>query len=144
MAKKGKFKKRIAHAAIPIRSGRDVRVPDMPIGLQPSWRFSTVDKGGAYAWPIGKPEELKIVGKLHSFDSMLWSQIEGNDHHHLSSESLSSEALKRLKTIGKDDEVDLLFSFHLGGKSRIVCIRDRNIAKLLWFDPEHKVCPPKK
>ncbi|MGR8935065.1 MAG: hypothetical protein ACU837_11845 [Gammaproteobacteria bacterium] len=113
------------------------------IDNKPSWRFSTVDKNGPFAWPTGKPEELEIVGKLHSFDSMTWSDIEGADHHSISISKLSKEAQKRLQEI-KQDDIDEFFSFRMQGKPRIICIRDRNIAKLLWFDPNHQVCPSTK
>ncbi|MFZ2170940.1 MAG: hypothetical protein WAW61_15045, partial [Methylococcaceae bacterium] len=106
---------------------------------KPSWRFSTVDKNGPFAWPIGKDKELEIVGKLHGFDSMEWTKIIGTDHHFIPVSNLSKEAQKRLDEI-KQDDIDQVFSFHLQGKPRIICIRDRHIAKLLWYDPDHKVC----
>lgn len=111
---------------------------------QPCWRFSTVDKQGPFAWPKGQPAESEIVSKLHSFDSMKWSDIQGKQHHFLSVNSLSKEATKRLSEISLDDEIENLFSFHLQGKPRIICVRHNDIALLLWYDPEHKVAPSKK
>lgn len=111
---------------------------------RPSWRFSTVDKEGPFAWPKGKPEEAAIVEKLHAFDSMLWSDIQGKQHHFLSASSLSKQAKDRLEAIQKDDEIENLFSFHLQGKPRIVCIRHNDLALLLWHDPEHLVAPSQK
>lgn len=111
---------------------------------RPSWRFSSVDKEGDFAWPKGNSEEAMIVEKLHLFDSMLWSDIQGKQHHFLSPDSLSEEAKKRLEKIGRDDQIEHLFSFHLDGKRRIICIRDRDLALLLWYDPEHQVAPSQK
>ncbi len=111
---------------------------------KPSWRFSTVDKTGPFAWPIEKPEEATIVSKLHSFDSMTWADIAGKGHHALVSSTLSTEAQKRLQELKKDDESEQLFSFRLEGKLRVICIRHNNIANLLWYDPEHKVAPSTK
>ena len=139
-----KKNKKIPLSAISQKGGKFVRIPNALNDMKPSWRFSTADKSGDFAWPIGQPEELEIVGKLHSFDSMLWSEIEGPDHHYLSTECISPEAWKRLQAIKKDDEVESLFSFHLAGEPRVICIRDRNVAKLLWFDRKHKVCPSTK
>lgn len=109
----------------------------------PSWRFSTVDKGGPFPWPKNKDEELLIVQKLHDFDSMMWSRIEGPDHHAISQESLSKEARQRLEEIGQDD-IDEVFSFHFSGKKRIIGIREFGAIRLLWWDPEHGVCPSVK
>ena len=74
---------------------------------------------------------------------MEWTEIAGSDHHSIPVSKLSNEAQKRLEEI-KQDDIDEIFSFHLQGKPRIICIRDLSIAKLLWFDPEHKVCPSQK
>jgi hypothetical protein len=123
---------------------KTARIADVPFSYYPSWRFSTVDKNGPFAWPRGTDTELKIVGRLHDFDSMKWTEIEGPDHHLLSAGSLSKEAVERLREIKQEDEIDSMFSFHLHGEPRIICIRDRGIARLLWFDPEHGVCPVNK
>ena len=111
---------------------------------KPSWRFSTVDKNGPFAWPKGSPDESNIVEKLHSFDSMTWADIQGKQHHSLSPSSLSKKAKKRLEELELDDEIENLFSFHLQGKPRIICIRHNDIALLLWHDPNHEVAPTKK
>ncbi len=136
--------KNVPPSATARRHEKNVRSSSPQIDPYPSWRFSTVDKNGPFAWPKGDPIELEIVKKLHDFDSMKWSEIVGRDHHSLSPDSLSGEATRRLQEIGRDDDIDSVFSFHLQGEPRIICIRDRNVAKLLWFDSEHKVCPSKK
>lgn len=112
-------------------------------GGKPAWRFSTVDRNGPFAWPIGDNAELEIVEKLHQFDSMKWGEIEGNDHHAIPLSKLSPEAQKRLAEI-KQDDIDEIFSFHSGGKPRIIGIRDRDLVKLLWWDKDHLVCPSHK
>jgi hypothetical protein len=136
--------KKIPKNAVNRPNEKIVRSSSMQLDPKPAWRFSTVDLAGPFSWPKGKDEEADIVAKLHCFDSMRWLDIEGDDHHFLDSQSLSKAALARLKEIGRDDEVDSLFSFHLQGKPRIICIRDRNLAKLLWFDPDHGVSPSHK
>ena len=140
----GKKKKKIPSSITSKKDSKEVRFQELERDLKPSWRFSTVDKHGAFAWPKGQEEELNILSKLHNFDSMKWNEIEGNDHHYLSPEKLSKVAKNRLVEIHKDDLVDLLFSFHLNGLSRIICIREKNVGNLLWYDPNHEVCPSKK
>ncbi len=143
MLMKKNRKHHVPNSAISRAEQNSVRINPAQIDSKPSWRFSTVDKSGPFAWPIGSEEELEIVGKLHHFDSMHWSKIEGSDHHSIKLDELSREAKKRLQEINQDD-VDEVFSFHLQGKPRIICIRDRHIAKLLWFDKDHKVCLSQK
>jgi hypothetical protein len=121
-----------------------VKTKEHQIYNKPVWRFSTVDRNGPFAWPKGDPKELEIVAKLHYFDSMTWNDISGKQHHYLSPSSLSKEAKQRLEELELDDEIENLFSFHLGGKPRIIAIKHANIAKLFWFDPKHQVAPSKK
>jgi len=136
--------KKIPKSVTSRKEEKEVRVPSIERDLKPSWRFSTVDLEGDFAWPKSRNEELEIISKLHSFDSMKWTEIEGLDHHFLSPEKLSKKAKKRLEEIHKDDSADSLFSFHLQGLPRIICIRINNIGNLLWFDPKHEVCPSRK
>ena len=39
------------------------------------------------------------------------------------------------------EDVDELWSFRCDGKKRLWCIKQMNICAILWWDPEHKVCP---
>ncbi len=74
---------------------------------------------------------------------MAWKEIEGKVHHAIPIANLSKDAIERLKSINQDD-IDEVFSFHFGGKERIIGLRDRGIVKLLWWDSEHQVCPSQK
>lgn len=140
MARNHHKNKEIPKSSISRSVVKEARIPSIPRELKPSWRFSTVDRNGNFAWPIGEQVEIEIINKLRNFDSMKWSEIEGREHHYLTPSKLSKEAIVRLKEIHKDDSADLLFSFHLGGKERIICIRENNVGKLLWYDPKHDVC----
>lgn len=142
MAKKTKW---VPESATSRAKGKHVRIPQAPLigPLFPSWRFSIVDKDGPFRWPINEPIELDILQKLRAFDSMEWSKIQGSDHHAIPLESLSPDAKERLVSIGRDD-IDEVVSFHFNGKSRIFGIRDGHAVKLLWWDPEHAVCPSRK
>ncbi|AQQ10494.1 hypothetical protein L21SP3_02329 [Sedimentisphaera cyanobacteriorum] len=137
-------KKKVPQQALNRPNEKKVKIPQRKTALRVSWRFSTVDRKGPFAWPKGQKKELKILSKLYDFDCCKWQEIEGKNHHYLSQESLSKEALKRLKETQKDDQVENLFSFHLNGKERIVAVRYLNVANLLWYDPNHQVSPSTK
>jgi hypothetical protein len=133
--------KNVPNSATGRSAGKNVVLKEAPRDDSPVWRFSTTDLNGPFPWPKTKSEELSIVEKLHQFDSMTWKSIEGKAHHFLSQSSISKEAIKRLEDIHRDDEIDNLFSFHLSGKERIIAVRHGNVAKLLWYDPQHSVAP---
>lgn len=132
--------KRTPAAATSRADNKSVRSADIAPPPTPSWRFSTVDRDGPFAWPIGTQVELGILQRLREFDTMRWPEIEGPDHHAIAVSKLSKIARDRLSAI-KQDDLDEVFSFHFAGRPRIIGIRDRNAVKLLWWDPEHQVCP---
>lgn len=139
----GKGRKRVPQNAQARPQSKEVRVDPHTRPAHPSWRFSTIDRAGPFAWPENDPVELQILRKLHSFDSMEWSSIEGSDHHSIEVSKLSREAVARLQDLCQDD-IDAVFSFHFSGRRRIIGIRDVSTVKLLWWDPEHGVCPSAK
>lgn len=136
--------KQIPYSATKRESKKNIRTPNANISTKPVWRFSTVDKTGPFKWPVGKAEELEIIKQLHNFDSMEWEEIKGASHHFINVSDLSNIAINQLKSISQDD-IEQIFSFRISAKQRIFCLPlDRGIARLLWYDPNHEVCPSKK
>ena len=72
---------------------------------------------------------------------MTWQEIlESRQHHPIEINRLCPAAQRRLAEISQDD-IDDLISLRLGGRERIWGIRDGATLKLLWWDPDHQVCP---
>lgn len=106
------------------------------------WRVSIIDKDGKWGWGRIDSNILwdKIHSKLKSFESMTLNEItKKNDSHNIEVNQIVKDAQKRLEEIGQAD-VDALFSLRLSGKERIWGIVDRNIFKILWWDPNHEIC----
>jgi hypothetical protein len=75
---------------------------------------------------------------------MTLGEILGRNNHRVSVEILCKEARDRLSEL-KLDDVDELLSLRLTGAQRIWGILEHNVVSLLWWDPNHQVCPsPKK
>ena len=120
-----------------------------------AWAFSAVDKEGDWGWrsQAARVWWKEILPKLQGFESMTWIKImqvsggkakgRGTNNHFISVEDLTRKAQNRLVEINQGD-VDQLFSLRLGGTKRIYGIRDRRVLKLLWYDPNHEVCPSSK
>ena len=81
--------------------------------------------------------------QLHEFERMNWNTIIGQGSHEIERRRLAKQARDRLERIGQDD-VDYLMSFRVTGRQRVWCICDRNIMRVLWWDPNHSVCPALK
>jgi len=100
-----------------------------------------------YGWhQVQQPVIDKIRERLKSFETMTWSEIlnEGAKRNHLVSRNdLCKEAKDRLVVL-KQDDVDHLLSLALAAKGRIWGILENSVVRLLWWDPEHSVCPSRK
>lgn len=111
------------------------------------WRVGSVDFDGAWGWAtVGIRDFFRdILPKLHDFESMTWAQIEGpKKSHFIRTDKLCKAARDRLVELELDD-VGELFSLRITGRKRIWGMRTGKRLNLLWWDPEHQVCPsPKK
>jgi hypothetical protein len=114
-------------------------------GASVAWRFTLADRNGPFAWPnLSEPSEYKVaVEHLHQFEQMDAGAIERSGSHFIEIDALSKEAKNRLIEI-KLDDLDGLFSFRIQGKPRIFCRTDNGYMDVLWWDPEHQVCPSAK
>lgn len=112
----------------------------------PSWRIFKIDMAGPYGWNAINADKLKdIHAKLSDFESMTWNEIlvrNKKSNHLVEIEQLSSEAQTRLREIQLED-IDHLVSLRLRSKERVWGIRDQGVLTILWWDPEHQVCPSK-
>ncbi|MEH3100246.1 hypothetical protein [Sphingomonas adhaesiva] len=144
MSSKGRSKK--PAAAFKPAIGKSIRgtagadtIATMPF----KWTSNGIDLDGPYGWKNLTAEVLlcSIIPKLHDFEKMTWGEIDGpTGSHFVDVTAITKDARKRLPQIGILD-VDQLFSLRITGKSRIWGIRDVAVLRVLWWDPEHLVCP---
>lgn len=120
------------------------RVPEVRGGPL-VWRFSSVDRGGPFAWQnLEDPAVYKaVMEKLHYFETMEETVIRAGGSHPVSIDQICKEARQRLEDICLDD-IDELMSFRLTGAERVWCRMDNNMMLVLWWDPGHRVCPSAK
>ena len=65
-------------------------------------------------------------------------------NHNLKESSLSNEAMDRVKAKHLEEYLNSIFSFALENKLHIVGIRENEDFHVLWYDPEHEICPSAK
>lgn len=138
MPKKPKF----GHAP---HSGKAARV-DPKLTRQederPSWVVAIMDMDGPWSWKSADQATLhEVRAFLASLESMAWNELlHKNRAHSIARWKISRDAQRRLEDIGQDD-VDDLVSLRKTGAQRIWGIKDRDVLKLLWWDPDHTVYP---
>lgn len=106
-----------------------------------SWRFSHRDANGPFGrHQIGPDDFHGVVTCLAEFEGKTWDQIIAAGSHKIECARLCDAARTRLVDIGHDD-LDEIMSFHLTGASRVWCVHDGSIMRVLWWDPTHQVYP---
>lgn len=115
--------------------------------MRPAWRISRLEMCDPFGWHLVDETTLDMIRKkLQAFESMTINQlfVEARYlNHSVSRDKLCPDARKRLTELRL--ECDELHSLHLTGAKRVWGILSENVITLLWWDPDHKVCPaPKK
>ncbi|MBD0328423.1 MAG: hypothetical protein ICV68_18565 [Pyrinomonadaceae bacterium] len=109
-----------------------------------AWRFGGADKGGPFAWTnLSNSDYRRVLEKSYEFENMEQKAIQASGSHPISIDRLSKEAQNRLTEIELDD-IDELMSFRITGAERIFCRADQGVMRVLWWDPNHGVCPSTK
>ncbi len=132
---------------------REIRIksnPDNYRKKKPVWNIGLIDTDCAWCFKLIDRNLWwdDIFLKLKDYETMTWQEIidasggrkQGNNSHEVPITDLIPKARRRLKEL-KQNDIDSLFSLQLTGKQRIWGILDGNTLKLLWFDPEHQICP---
>ncbi|MDM8548969.1 hypothetical protein QUF72_02780 [Desulfobacterales bacterium HSG2] len=125
-----------------VRAARRIVTDD---SRKPCWRISSADTGGP--WSCAEMDHnmfwTGIFHRIRDFETMTWHEIRRTGSHSIPVSEICHEAGTRLEEIGLGD-TDELFSLRLSGKQRLWGIRDRETLRILWWDPEHQICPSAK
>lgn len=106
------------------------------------WKVAGIDDNSPWGWnQLSCPDFLKnIWDKMRNFETMTWGEILRRNHHAIAVNDIIKPAKNRLEQLGYDDQAELI-SFHITGRQRIWAIRSGEEAFLLWWDPNHEICP---
>jgi hypothetical protein len=120
---------------------------DDAMKMKPSWRISFVRTVEPWGWHSLTGDELQEVHtKLCEYESKTWSEIlvqEQYRNHQVECYKLCKEAQDQLSELELDD-LEQLVSLRLSARQRVWGILDHHILHLLWWDPEHLICPSLK
>src|SRR5690242_3000238 len=110
----------------------------------PEFRAGQMDMNGPWGWNKFDPLLMQdFLQKIFDSQKLTWQILRDNGSHLVQIDNLCAKARKRLFELRKDD-CDELFSLRITGCKRIWGIKDGNILWLLWWDPDHEVCPSHK
>ena len=123
------------------RVGEDVDFWNSP----PNWSFAVLDLvapvGG---WIHLRQEDLDgLLERLRQWEKMTWKQLTMDgwkQNHPIDVSRCSREAQERLKYLKLDDQEELM-SLRVNSRARVIGIRHRATFQILWWDPDHLICP---
>lgn len=111
---------------------------------RPVWKIGQADFDGPWCPKrMHKDLLLEIISKLKNFERSTWPEIERGGSHFIPLDRITRDAYRRLQELRLDDTNDL-FSLRLSNLERLWGIRSNDVFSLLWWDPEHQVCPAAK
>lgn len=111
-----------------------------------TWRVSLLRRSGNWGWNDIQNAVLwnSVFVKMSNFESMTWAQIKrGVRNHSIARSKLCRNAQKELDDQHLDD-IEELFQLGLSGTERIWGVRIGRVFQILWWDPDHTVCPSTK
>ena len=120
--------------------------------MKPVWSFARVDRDGSFMFdPRRSDLDIEmLVEKLMSLSSMTWQELKRSTHdsaghtkhHYLSNrDRWSIAARERFDCKCRPEEEDMIFSFALNNKQRLIGLRDGAVFHIIWFDAEHQFYP---
>ena len=126
--------------------------PESYIKKPPVWNFSKLDFEHSKWCPQRCDNFIEVViKKLKHYEGMTWQDIDaaaggkrrGTNNHSIPIDKLCKEARDRLLEVLKiyDDE---LYSLRLDGTTRLFGIRNDGVFNMIWYDPDHEICPSNK
>lgn len=111
-----------------------------------SWQFSILDLDVKCSWSCKNIDSKvlwqRIYKRVKSLEGMTWGAIEANKkkNHKVPINKIRRKARRRLRELGQDD-IDDIFVIHFAGKKCLWGIREGRAFKIIWWDPNHEVCP---
>jgi hypothetical protein len=145
MARHGKEKK-VAFGAVPPGDKKPAIAAD-PISylhLKASWRVRHVQMATPYGWRELSPEQIVYVqSKLSAFESMTWKEIfvdAKKQNHAIEVGDLKCDKARKWMESNMKGQ-PTLWTLRFTGKQRVWGIFSEGAYQIVFWDPEHQICP---
>lgn len=100
-----------------------------------------------FGWHALDGHKLKnIRERLSQFETMTWSEVlvkAKKQNHSIKVSSICTAAQQRLEALGLGVLEDVV-SLRLSARERVYGYLENGVLVLLWWDPNHEICPSLK
>lgn len=111
--------------------------------LRPSWRVSSIEMVEPFGWHRITGDTLKYIReRLAQFETMTWAEIlikAKKQNHSIKVEAICTSAQRRLDSLKLF--IEDVVSLRLSARERVYGYLENGVLILLWWDPEHQICP---
>lgn len=112
------------------------------------FRFDHIDPDGDWGWRRLTTGCVQTIGrKLPNLETMTWVEATASGTvgvKDIPVANIIRAAQRRLAQMREHADVGDLWEVRLGNTERLWGVRVGDVCQLLWWDPEHKVCPSTK
>lgn len=129
-----------------VKQTKQVVDPQSYDKLHPSWRFSKLISADS-KWSFYKDGRInsEIIERLKDRELSTWGEIKNSQtqkSHNVSVSNIIKTAQQELfKYHIYEDEI---FSLRISGRERVWGVLDCGVLEILWYDPNHEICPSHK
>ncbi len=106
------------------------------------WCFALFDKVHWHDSNYRDESFYEIAKHLKSYQGLTWGDIKQKEHP-VKINRIITQARSRLGYLRQDD-IEQLWRLELTGLQRMWGIRFNRTFRVLWWDPQHKICPSAK
>jgi len=105
------------------------------------WAVESVQLSGDFGFHNCDHETLfkTIINRLKQFETMNWSEVIKTHSHEIDFNDVIPSIQIEIRTLF-DDELNL-FSMRMAGRPRVWGVRKGAICYILFYDPDHEICP---
>jgi len=113
-----------------------------------SWCFSRMDVGEEARWSVKKVDLNyfweSMFEKIKNYESQTIAELNMLQHNrNMPITGLCREAQNRLIEL-KQDDIDEIYHIEFDGMKRLWGIFDGSIFRIVWWDPDHEICPSRR
>jgi len=118
------------------------RAEQFPTG-KIQWSFKLFDRDASWGSEPGRNAPFREIShRLKQYESMPWTQVLTQSRkrdHAMKVGDLCKHAQDRISQLRIDD--DMLWRFRFSGTERLWGVRRGDVFFVVWWDPDHEVCP---
>lgn len=126
---------------LPHTSKQSIANIDPNLHLKIKFTSNMIEMDGPFSWSNFEGRHVKeFLDLIFHAQSSTWADLGSKGCHEVNFDKMSPKAQKHVRNTSLDEEA-IFYSLRIRGKFRCWSIKEGHNIHLLWWDPDHEVCP---